>query len=311
MKKCLTICIFLVVALSCKDTKEIQRKQGYVEVTGGKIWYEIVGADKPGTPLLLLHGGPGFTSDYLRPLEALADERPVIFYDQLGGGRSDRPQDTTLWKIERFVDELSIVRQALNLDTIHLFGHSWGTMLATEYLSQDRPEIKSLMLASPCISTKAWLTDTNRLRKQMPQSIQDTLKLHEDQGSISSQAYIKATEEFYKRYFCRIPYTADIQKSLDDQGVQVYNTMWGNNEFTSTGNLKTFNRTASLSRLRMPTLFTCGEFDEATPETTRIFADLVKGADLRIIKDAAHLTMNEKPEEYTKLIREFLNKHEN
>jgi proline iminopeptidase len=310
MTKILTIGFFLIVAFSCKDTKELQRKEGFITVSGGRIWYEIVAAEKSGTPLLLLHGGPGFTSDYLRPLEILADERPVIFYDQLGGGRSDRPQDTTLWKIDRFVNELSILRKELKLDTIHLFGHSWGTMLATEYLSQERGGIKSLILASPCISTKAWLTDTNRLRTEMPQAIQDTLKFHEDRGTVSSQAYINATEEFYKRYFCRIPHTADIQKSLNEQGTPVYNTMWGNNEFTSTGNLKTFDRTDVLTRLTMPTLFTCGEFDEATPETTRKFANEVKNGDFRVIEGAAHLTMNEKPEVYAKLIREFLNNHD-
>ncbi|HEY0770789.1 MAG TPA: alpha/beta fold hydrolase, partial [Sphingobacteriaceae bacterium] len=157
------IALLLLVGFSCIK-KESKRIQGYVPVPGGKIWYEIIGADKPGTPLLLLHGGPGFTSDYLRPLEALGDVRPVIFYDQLGSGRSDRPQDTALWKLDRFVEELSALRTELNLEKIHLFGHSWGTMLATEYLSQRPEGIQSLVLASPCISTGRWLTDTNALR---------------------------------------------------------------------------------------------------------------------------------------------------
>jgi proline iminopeptidase len=310
MKKCLPILIFLTVALSCNDNSEIQRKEGFVDVPGGKVWYEIVGSNKAGTPLLLLHGGPGFTSDYLRPLEVLSDERPVIFFDQLGGGRSDRPHDTSLWKLDRFVEELSLLRKELKLDTIHLLGHSWGTMLATEYLSRKQEGIKSLILASPCISTEKWLNDTNTLRKQMPQAIQDTLTLHESRGSVTSQSYIDATNEFYKRYVCRIPYTKDVQKSFDDQGVQVYNTMWGNNEFTSTGNLKKFDRTDVLPQLWMPTLFTCGEFDEATPETTRTYADLVKNSQFQVIHGAAHMTMNEKPEEYTKVIREFLNQNE-
>lgn len=301
--------LLLLIILSCKQNA-IDRTQGFVEVPGGKVWYEIVGAGKAGIPLLLLHGGPGFTSDYFRPLEVLADERPVIFYDQLGGGRSDRPQDTLLWKIDRFVEELSILRKELKLDTVHLLGHSWGTMLATQYMLQSPSGIKSLILASPCISTEKWLNDTNNLRKQMPQAIQDTLRLHEERGTVTSPSYLKATEEFYKRYVCRIPYTKDVQKSFDDQGVAVYNTMWGNNEFTSTGNLKNFDRTEVLSQLTMPVLFTCGQFDEATPATTRWYADQVKNSEFEMIADAAHMTMNEKPQEYAKIIREFINANE-
>lgn len=310
MKKYFTLVVVVLAAIACKDNNKISRKQGFVTVPGGNIWYEIVGSEKSGTPLLLLHGGPGFTSDYLRPLEVLANERPVIFYDQLGSGKSDRPQDTSLWKTDRFVEELLILRKELKLETIHLFGHSWGTMLATEYMATKPEGIRSLILASPCISTAKWLHDTNTLRMQMPQAIRDTLKFHEDRGTVTSPAYIKATDEFYKRYFCRIEYTKEIQTSFDDQGVQVYNTMWGNNEFTSTGNLKTFDRTDVLARITVPTLFTCGQFDEATPETTRWYANQVKNSEFRVIEGAAHLTMNEKPLEYANVVRTFLSKHE-
>lgn len=310
MKKYFVAFILIFATTSCFDTDRDARKQGFINVRGGKIWYEIVGAKKKGTPLLLLHGGPGFTSDYLRPLEALASERPVLFYDQLGSGRSDRPNDISLWKIERFVEELTILRKELKLDTIHLLGHSWGTMLATEYLRKNPAGIKSLILASPCISTARWLNDTNTLRKQLPQAVQDTLKFHEDHGTVSSKGYLASTEEFYKRHLCRIPYTKEIQKSFDDQGVEVYNTMWGNNEFTSKGNLKNFDRTDVLSKLTMPTLFTCGEFDEATPETTRWYAGQVRHSEFRVFANAAHMTMNEKPDEYVKIVRAFLKAHE-
>jgi proline iminopeptidase len=301
----------LILLFACGGTPEGKNKQGYVEVTGGKIWYEIVGSENKGVPILLLHGGPGFTSDYLRPLAALSDERPVIFYDQLGAGRSDHPKDTSLWNTERFVDELELLRKELHLDTIHLFGHSWGSMLAAEYMSRNPPGIKTLILAGPCLSAKKWISDTNALRKEMPQSIQDTLTIHEERGTTSSPAYIKATEEFYSRYFCRIPFTPEIQKSFDDQSISVYNTMWGNNEFTSTGNLKNFDRTDVLPEISIATLFTCGEFDEATPATTRWYADQVKNSKLVVFEDASHLSMNEKPDEYVKVVREFLVNNEN
>ena len=110
----------------------IERREGYVSVPGGRVWYKIVGSGAA-TPLVALHGGPGSTHWGLTPLEALAHERPVVLYDQLGCGKSDRPEDTSLWRVERFVTELHQLRQQLGLHRLHLLGHSWGTMLAMDY----------------------------------------------------------------------------------------------------------------------------------------------------------------------------------
>jgi proline iminopeptidase len=107
--------------------------EGYIEVPGGKVWYQGVGGGD-GTPLLCLRGGPGFTHRYLERLADLADRRRVIFYDQLGCGNSDRPDDPGLWTVERFVEELALVREALGLENLHLFGSSWGGMLALQYV---------------------------------------------------------------------------------------------------------------------------------------------------------------------------------
>ena len=120
----------LLAFVGC-STPRLQPHEGFVAVPGGRVWYKVVGSGS-GTPLLLLHGGPGATSHYLEPLSALGDERPVIFYDQLGCGRSDRPSDTNLWRVERFVEELKMVRQTLGLRRLHILGHSWGAMLAAE-----------------------------------------------------------------------------------------------------------------------------------------------------------------------------------
>jgi proline iminopeptidase len=303
------LCLF-VVLIACSDKESAQKQNGYVEVRGGKIWYEIVGSEKTGAPILLLHGGPGMTSEYLRPLAALANERPVIFYDQLGSGKSDKPADTSLWKIERFVEELATLRKTLDLDTIHLFGHSWGTMLAMEYMARKPVGVKTLILAGPCISASKWIADANMLRSQLPQSIQDTLTFHEQNGTTNSPGYISATEEFYKRYLSNKPYTTEVQKSMDDLNVDVYRTMWGNTEFSATGNLKKFDRSDDLHNINIPALFTCGEFDEATPGTTAWYAMKVKNSEFRVIKDAAHMTMNEQPEEYVQTVRTFLTKNE-
>ena len=106
---------------------------GMIAVPGGKVWYRRIGSG-PKTPLLLLHGGPGAGHDYLLRMAALAGERPVIFYDQLGTGRSDAPEEERWYQIARFVEEVDAVRAALGLDRIVLFGNSWGSMLAIEYM---------------------------------------------------------------------------------------------------------------------------------------------------------------------------------
>src|SRR3970040_1419292 len=107
-------------------TTSTAQTEGKINVPGGNIWYRIGGADAPGVPLLVPHGGPAAGHDYLEHLQPLADERPVVFYDQLGCGRSDIPDDTSLWRVDRFVEEVAAVRSALSLDRIHLLGQSWG-----------------------------------------------------------------------------------------------------------------------------------------------------------------------------------------
>ena len=143
-----------------------QTKEGYVDVPGGKVWYEVLG-DGDGLPLITLHGGPGSTHFGLEPLQALADDRPVVFYDQLGCGNSDRPDDPSLWRVERFVEELHILKDALGLDQFHILGHSWGTMLGTDYYLTHPEGIVSLIQSSPCISIPKRLEDCNSYRKQV------------------------------------------------------------------------------------------------------------------------------------------------
>src|SRR5690348_230327 len=126
-------------------------QEGYIRVTGGLVWYKVVNPGN-GIPLLTLHGGPGSPHDYLEPLEKLANERPIIFYDQLGCGKSERPENESLWQRSRFVEELGEIRKALKLEQVHLFGHSWGTMLAIDYALTKPDGLISLILASPALS---------------------------------------------------------------------------------------------------------------------------------------------------------------
>ena len=169
-------------------------KDGYIDVEGGRVWYRICGAGN-NIPLVLLHGGPGAPSYYLNPLEGVSKDRPVIFYDQLGSGRSDRPADESLWTIDRFVRELDTVRDALGLAQVHLFGHSWGSMLALDYMLTKPDGVKSLILASPVISVRRWAEDAERLLAQLPDDVQMAIRKHDASGTMEDPAYEEALME--------------------------------------------------------------------------------------------------------------------
>ena len=281
--------------------------EGYVDVTGGKVWYDVAGSGTA-TPLLLLHGGPGSTSYYMEPLRRLADERPVIFYDQLGCGRSDRPEDTTLWRTERFVEELAELRSALNLEKVHILGHSWGTMLVVEYLLTRQPTgVESLILASPSISTPRYIEEARRLVRTLPAEIQETIERHEREGTTHSEEYRAAATEFLRRYFYRLdPLPPELEKAREGFGRDVYLAMWGPSEFHATGELKDFDPTDRLGEIQIPTLFTAGRYDESTPEATAWYHSLMPGSEIRIFENSSHMSMLEEPDLYIEVVRDFL-----
>jgi len=281
--------------------------EGYISVEGGRVWYEIVGSGDA-VPLLCLHGGPGFCHDYLESLADLADERPIIFYDQLGCGNSERPTDPSLWIPDRFVVELGQVRAALGLDHVHMLGQSWGSMLLVDYLLTEPRGVESAILASPCTSIPRWLADTNRLRKQLPAEIQGILDRHEAAGTVSSAEYQWATNEYYKRHLCRMtPWPMAMERSMAKAGYPVYNAMWGPSEFNMTGgNLRFYDRTPRLREIALPVLWTCGRFDEAQPGTVEHYQSLLPDSELVVFEQSSHTAHLEERVRYMAVIRAFL-----
>ena len=153
----------------------IANEEGFVSFRGYNVWYRIVGdAEGAGRfPLLCLHGGPGVPHDYLEPLEAMTTtERRVIFYDQLGCGNSDQPHDPSLWTVDLFIEEVDVIREALELNRVHLLGQSWGGMLAMEYAFTQPAGLMSLILASSLASLPQWVSEANRLRSKLPPGVQ-------------------------------------------------------------------------------------------------------------------------------------------
>jgi proline iminopeptidase len=279
--------------------------EAYLPVADGRIWYKKTGTGT-GTPVILLHGGPGFNSFYLKSLEALGDDRPVIRYDQLGGGKSGPMTDTSQMTIAHFVRELDSLRAAMGYDRDHLLGHSWGTILGFEYYRAHPQHVASLTLASAALDIPTWERNAGRLVRTLSDSAQRAIRVREAEQKFDAPDYQRALEEFYGRYVWRHPVEADLDSTMKMANEQIYNYMQGPSEFTITGTLKTYDVTPLLGTIKVPTLYTVGEFDEADPPTIRRFASLTPGATVEIIPGAAHITTWDNPEAMLRVVRRFL-----
>jgi L-proline amide hydrolase len=292
--------------------------EGFVPFRGFRIWYRVVGdlaqLEPAMFPLLVLHGGPGGPSDYLEPLEELADSgRPIVFYDQLGCGNSDQPNDPALWSVELFLEELATVRQELGLDHIHLLGHSWGGMLAMEYALPQPEGLESLILASSPASIPQWIAEANRLRKELPQEVEQTLRHHEEAGTTDEVAYEEAMMVFYQRHLCRLdPWPEPLRRTFAklEANPEVYNTMWGPSEFHATGTLKEWDIRHRLGEIQLPTLVTSGRHDEASPLVAETVHRGIAGSEWVIFEQSSHAAHLEEDEEYRRVLNDFMRRVE-
>src|SRR3954452_17986614 len=157
--------------------------EGYVDYRGGRTWYRVCGDLASGAvPLLALHGGPGSTHHYFGPLEQLGSQRPVVVYDQIGCGSSDRPQGIE-WSVSVFREEVDAVRSQLGLERIHLLGTSWGGMLALEHVLAGGQGIAGLILSSTLASVQHWAAEQALLRDTLPADVVEVLDRHERAGT--------------------------------------------------------------------------------------------------------------------------------
>jgi proline iminopeptidase len=305
MKFTTAIVLSLMLVISCTKPA-IKPGEGFVNVKGGKIWYRLIGEGEK-TPLLMLHGGPGYPSYYLNPLLPLGKERPVIIFDQLGCGRSDRISDTTLMTIDHHMQQIDKLLSALNVKEFYLYGHSWGTMLGTDYYLKNGNRIKGLILASPCLDAEIWVRDSDALISTLPDSIQVILRndvrgVMQDSSTLSSAIRIYA-DNFYTR---KLPRSQDVDSSDAQIGYSVYHYMWGPTEFNATGTLRNYDRTADLHKIKAPTLYITGQLDVATPNTVQYYQSLTPHSELKIISNAGHMTMHDNPSEDLQIISKFL-----
>jgi len=288
------------------ETGQVTRT-GTVAVPGGNIFYEMSNPDADGIPLLLIHGGPGGTSCGFGLLDDQILDRPVIRYDQLETGRSERPGLRDQWNIDHSVTEIEAIRAQLGLDKVHLMGWSWGGAVAAEYVLEGKREgLGAVIMSGPLLSTPAWINDAAALLATMPEDLQDVIRQHEEAGTYDDPQYVAATDSFYARFMDPIGYDPIPECGGVSGNMDVYTTMWGPTEFTATGTLLDYDRTDRLGDIDVPVLMIAGEFDEARPVTLRQFADMMPDAKVEVIPGAGHAAPAERPADIARLISTFL-----
>lgn len=284
-------------------------REGTVTFRGHHTWYKVAGelATTNGKlPLLVLHGGPGLPHDYLEDLARLADDgRAVVFYDQLGCQRSDHPDDPSLWVMDTFVQEVHAVREALGLDRVHMFGHSWGGWLALQYALDQPAGLVTLVLASTCASLPAFAAETRRLKESLPSEVREVIDRHESQGTTDDPAYREAAMAYFSQWVCRLDLLPQhVMGSFSTLSRDVYGTMQGP-EWNVTGNLRDWDVTARLGELKLPVLVTSGRYDEMTPALVEPLVTGIRGAERVVFEHSAHLAMAEEPDRYREIVESF------
>lgn len=275
---------------------------------GHHVWTKKVG-DAP-IKVLLLHGGPGADHCYFECFEDFLPQNGIEFYyyDQLDSGNSDKPNDPSLWTIERYRDEVETVRKALGLEDFYLLGHSWGGMLAIEYALAYPKHLKGLIISNMEPSIPDMVKYENTLRAKFPPEDLAILEKYEKTGEFDNPEYQRVTmEQFYNQHICRInPWPEPFLRSFSHLNEKLYNYFQGPNEFIVTGTFKDWDRWADLPNIKTRTLVMGAKYDEMNPDDMRKMATVIPNATAWISENGSHLAMYDDQFPYFKALLTFL-----
>lgn len=277
-----------------------------VKVPGGEVATYSFGRG-PKT-LLLISGGPGCSCDYLRDSHAhyASQGYRVVSWDQLGTGRSDVPDDLSLWNIPRFVAETESVRRALGLGRIFILGHSWGGILGLEYLLAHPQQVRGFIMAH--IGPNVPLLNLGFKQCKLALGIETAkmIALHEGLGTTSHPEYQAAATILTYRHLCRVhPLPEPVVASLGVLGPS-FASMFGPHLYHCTGSLATWDRTVDLASVKVPVLVTTGEHDYVLPEYVAIAMNHLPNARLRMFAGCSHMPFWEQPRVWDKEVLSFL-----
>ncbi len=289
------------------ETLGLAIQEGYVAVPGGRIFYRSFG--QGGTPIVTIHGGPGVGHDYLEePFMRVARERQVIFYDQLGVGDSDRPDDPSLWTVGRAKDELAALIDQLNLERPHIYGHSWGGMLAMDFASDRDPPISSIIVANSPASVPEMVRAMRGLMEFMPPHLRNAMYRNiEGRALASDPDVVAANKEWSSRHLNRAtPDHPALRKSVAKANMQIFQTMWGTSEWNILGNLKDWDVTDRLRLIKVPALVIEGELDEYGPTHVKEYSRLIPQSELVTLDGLSHMIMIEDAERSMAPVQDFI-----
>jgi L-proline amide hydrolase len=292
--------------------------EGTVAFEGGETWYRVTGSlDTVGpAPLVVLHGGPGATHDYLLSLGDLAaGGRAIVHYDQLGNGRSSHypERGADFWTVELFVRELHNLVGALGIaERHHVLGQSWGGFLAQEYALTQPGGLRSIVLADTAASFPDFVAEANRLRAELPSEVEATLRRHEEAGTTNDSEYEQACLVFYARHVCRVEWPPEVAASFQwiARDPTVYHTMNGPSEFHVIGSIRDWQVQDRLHEIRLPTLLVSGRYDEATPALQRTLLGGIAGSEWAIFEESSHMPHVEERERYMQVVGDWLARHD-
>ncbi|WP_369827615.1 proline iminopeptidase-family hydrolase [Mycobacterium sp. E2989] len=283
---------------------------GMIAVPGGNVWFERVGGG-PGLPLLVVHGGPGLPHTYLRSLERLADEREVIFWDQLGCGNSERPANRDLWTMQRSVAELDAVVKSLGLNGFHLFGNSWGGMMAQQYALDVPSRAVSLTISNSIASIPQFSQMVARLKTELDPETQSAIDRHEAAGTTHAAEYQDAIRTWNETYLCRVrPWPAELLQAFANMGTDIFETMFGPSDFRIVGTVRDWDVFDRLAEITLPTLILAGRFDECVPEHMWEMHQRIAGSRYELFESTAHMPFIEEPDKFDRVMRDFLRLHD-
>jgi len=283
--------------------------QGQITVQGYKLFYKSFGEPVKGT-VLCLHGGPGATHDYLLPLADMADAGyRIVFYDQLGCGNSEVPKNFTLFTVEYAVEEVEAVRKTLGLGKVNLVGSSWGGMLTLAYALKYQKNLKCIVTVGGLANVPLTTAEMTKMKNRLPPETLAIMKRYEEEGDFENPEYQKAVQVFYNRHLCRLPeWPAEMRYSFEHISKPVYLTMNGPNEFTIIGNIRYWDATSQLHKIKVPALVMGGRYDEVSPRVARSIHREIKGSKLVTFQRSSHVPFWEEREKFMQVLRAFLDR---
>jgi proline iminopeptidase len=292
-------------------------EEGFVDAGSVLIYYEALGT---GEPLVILHGGPGASHEYLLPyLIPLAKTNRLVFIDERGSGRSTKLEDPSGYTVENMADDVEAVRRALGLGKISLLGHSYGGVLAQAYALKYQDNLTHLILASTFHSTRQLNDVFKRMMASMTPELRGRIESLEKAGlyghgkDFEKNRYptpymAAAWGEGYFPYLYRRHPDANYDPA-DTGGLSwdLYREMWGSHgEFVIDGNLASVEYADRLGSLHVPTLITVGDHDESDPSIARDMQKCIHGSQLVVLPDSGHMTFVDQPALFLKAVDEFV-----